>query len=128
MQLFSEQEYETAKFCFQRAGETFSEQWAEAAGLRSAAWSTSSSNFDVAEMFLKKAAKIFNSIGKLEEAAQCFYESKEYEMAGISFLSPKKTRKKKRKNYMYFCDQLFLSTKMKFDRSCYSVCNVLYSL
>lgn len=83
MQLFSEQNYETAKICFQRAGGTFLEQWAEAAGLRAAAWSTSNSNFDMAEVYLNKAAKIFKSIGKLDEAAQCFYESKEYEMEGM---------------------------------------------
>ncbi|PON60107.1 hypothetical protein TorRG33x02_285910 [Trema orientale] len=53
---------ETAKICFQRAGETSLEQWAEAAGLRAAAWSASNLNFDMAEMRLNKAAKIFKSL------------------------------------------------------------------
>lgn len=85
VQLFNEQKYEPAKMCFERAGEAFLAKWADASGLRAAAWNISTSNSDVAGMYLKNAATIFNSIGKFEAAAKCFYESKEYNLAGIFF-------------------------------------------
>ncbi|XP_024027743.1 TPR and ankyrin repeat-containing protein 1 [Morus notabilis] len=86
IKLFKEQKYEPAKMCFERAGEAFLAKWAEASGLRAAAWNISTSNSDVAGVYLKNAAIIFNSIEKFEEAAKCFYESKEYNLAGSIYL------------------------------------------
>lgn len=82
MQLFSERNFEAAKMCFERAGEEFFVKWAEAAGLRDAARNISCSNSTMVHSHLKKAAEIFNSIRKFEEAAQCFYESEEFALAG----------------------------------------------
>ena len=83
MQLFYENNYESAKMCFQRAGKTFHAKWAEATRLQADAWHISGSKSKDSQEYLKKAAELFDSIGKYETAAQCYYESDEYEKAGI---------------------------------------------
>ncbi|XP_062114591.1 uncharacterized protein LOC133825698 [Humulus lupulus] len=83
---FIKKKYKAAKECFHKAGETLLEQKAEAFFLRASAQSTYSTNFDKAEMYLNKAAKIFKSFGMFEQAVQCFYDSKNYAMAGSIYL------------------------------------------
>lgn len=72
--------------CFARAGDAFWEKSAEAAELRAVALSMSGSNSKMTDTYLKRAAEIFVSICKYEQAAQCYYESKDYEKAGLYFL------------------------------------------
>ncbi|XP_048319279.2 uncharacterized protein LOC107429676 isoform X2 [Ziziphus jujuba] len=86
VKLFHECNYESAKMCFQRAGNTVWEELAEAASLRASAQHISSSDTKKAHIYLKKAAKLYISIGKFELAAQCYYESNEYEEAGTIYL------------------------------------------
>ena len=83
MQLFNQNKYETARMCFDRAEEKRLKKWAEAAGLRASTWNVTCSNSYMAQINLRKAAKIFSSIGKFESSAQCFYECEDYELAGI---------------------------------------------
>lgn len=83
MQLFNQNKYETARMCFDRAGEQLLKKLSKATGLRASAWNVSSSNSNRAHVNLRKAAEIFSSIGKFESSAQCFYESEDYELAGI---------------------------------------------
>lgn len=68
--------------CFERAGDTFRAKMAEAS-LYQAAAHRSDPNSEMARKYIKKAAEIFDSIGKAESAARLFIEIEEYERAGI---------------------------------------------
>ncbi|KAM6546615.1 hypothetical protein CsatB_027351 [Cannabis sativa] len=83
---FIKKKYKAAKECFRKAGETLLEQQAEAFFLRASAQNICSYDFDRAKKYLHKAAVIFKSIGMFEQAVQCFYDSKNYEMAGSIYL------------------------------------------
>ena len=83
-QLFYQNNYEKARMCFERAGDRYWEKWATAAGLRAAANHMSCSNSQSMHINLMKAAETFDSIGKSELSAQCYYEANEYERAGIT--------------------------------------------
>ena len=63
--------------CFGRAKDEFWEKWAEAADLRGVALRVSGSNSKMSDTCLRRAAEIFDSICKYDQAAQCYYESKE---------------------------------------------------
>ncbi|KAL0005033.1 hypothetical protein SO802_012594 [Lithocarpus litseifolius] len=86
IELFYQNNYEMARMCFERAGERYWEKWAMAAGLRAAANHMSCSNSQLMHINLMKAAETFDSIGKSELSAQCYYEAKEYERAGTIYL------------------------------------------
>lgn len=68
--------------CFERAGDTFWAKLAEAS-LYQAAARQRESNSEIARNYLKKAAEIFDAIGKAESAARLFIEIEEYERAGM---------------------------------------------
>lgn len=68
--------------CFERAGDTFWAKLSEAS-LYQAAARRRDPNSETAHKYLKKAAEIFDSIGKAESAARLFIEIEEYERAGI---------------------------------------------
>lgn len=75
-----------ATICFERANDTYGEKLAKALGLRANADRLHGSNPEMASIARRQAADIFDSIGKAERAAECFYMLKEYERAGtISF-------------------------------------------
>lgn len=69
--------------CFERAGDELWEKRAKASGLKAGADRMRDSNPKVACTYLREAAEIFDSIGKAESAATCYYDSGEFEKAGI---------------------------------------------
>ncbi|RZC51571.1 hypothetical protein C5167_019991 [Papaver somniferum] len=87
IKLFNEGNFDMVTMCFERAGDSYKEKWAKAAGLRSAANQMSGSNSELARLFLTEAAEIFEAIGKFEIAAKCFIQLKEFERAGIIYLN-----------------------------------------
>ncbi|KAF2290039.1 hypothetical protein GH714_001200 [Hevea brasiliensis] len=86
MKFFYQQNYDKARFCFEKAGESYLEKWAVAAGSVSTADQMRDSNPKMADIHLTEAAHIYESIGKNESAALCFFELREYEKAGIIYL------------------------------------------
>ena len=82
MQLFWEKNYEMAIMCFEKAGERNWEKRAKAAGFRASAERIRDSNSKESCTYLRQAAEIFDSIGRFEAAAECFYDLREYERAG----------------------------------------------
>ncbi|RVW47883.1 hypothetical protein CK203_104295 [Vitis vinifera] len=92
MQLFYEHNYEMARMCFEKAGDTYNEKFVRAANLQALANSISSSSPQIAKNYLNEAADLFEGIGKAEYAAKCFFELKNYERADSSnsaILQPK---------------------------------------
>ncbi|KAJ6726124.1 MAMMARY TURMOR VIRUS RECEPTOR-like protein 1 2 MTVR1 2 [Salix purpurea] len=81
--LLREGNYEVATMCFERAGDERGEKLSKAAGLKAAADRMHSSNPEMASVARRQAAEIFESIGKAEYAAECFYMLKEYDRAGV---------------------------------------------
>ncbi|KAA8532354.1 hypothetical protein F0562_032391 [Nyssa sinensis] len=86
IKLFYEGNYKMAIMCFERAGDMYMERWAKAAELRVTADCMHGPNPERSRILLKEAAEIFDSIGKAELAAQCFFKSEEYERAGKIYL------------------------------------------
>ncbi|WCJ17628.1 P-loop containing nucleoside triphosphate hydrolases superfamily protein [Euphorbia peplus] len=84
--LLHERNYEMATMCFERAGDEYGEKLAKAAGLKAAADKMHGSNPEMASIARRQAAEIFESIGKDEYAAECFFLLKEYERAGKIYL------------------------------------------
>lgn len=69
--------------CFERAGDRHWEIYAKAAGLKAAAGRTYELNPEEASSILRQAAELFESINVYRKAADCFYELKEYDRAGL---------------------------------------------
>jgi len=69
--------------CFERARDEYGEKLSKATGLKAAADRMHSSNPEMASVARRQAAEIFESIGKAEYAAECFYMLKEYDRAGM---------------------------------------------
>ncbi|EEF38947.1 conserved hypothetical protein [Ricinus communis] len=86
IKFFHQMNYDQARFCFERAGESYWEKWAVAAGHRCTADNLRVSDPIIARVHLTQGAHMFESIGKNESAVQCFFELKEYEKAGIIYL------------------------------------------
>ncbi|PIA31055.1 hypothetical protein AQUCO_05300110v1 [Aquilegia coerulea] len=86
IKLFNEGNFEMATMCFERAGDSYREKWARAAGLRASSDRLRGSNSELAHNALQQAAKIYESINKAESAALCFIELKEYKRAGMVYL------------------------------------------
>ncbi|XP_042013425.1 uncharacterized protein LOC121761816 isoform X2 [Salvia splendens] len=82
IKLFWEKNYEMATMCFEKAGDETWEKRAKASGLRAVADSLRGSNSEEAATVLREAAEIFDSIDRVESAAECFYELGEFERAG----------------------------------------------
>ncbi|GMJ04494.1 hypothetical protein HRI_004118600 [Hibiscus trionum] len=78
--------YEMATICFERANDIYGEKLAKAHGLRANADRLHGSSPEMASTARRQAAEIFDSIGKAELAADCFYMLKEYERAGHIYL------------------------------------------
>ncbi|KAL6292651.1 hypothetical protein ACE6H2_000793 [Prunus campanulata] len=75
-----------ATMCFQRAGDTYWERRSKAAGLKVMADLKRTSNPKKANALLKEAGEIFESLGKADSAAQCFFDSGEYKRAARIYL------------------------------------------
>ncbi|XP_050210760.1 uncharacterized protein LOC126661049 [Mercurialis annua] len=84
--LLREGNFEMATMCFERAGDEYGEKLAKASGLKAAADKMHASNRESASIARRQAAEIFESIGKADYAAECFFILKEYERAGKIFM------------------------------------------
>ncbi|OMO72637.1 hypothetical protein COLO4_27520 [Corchorus olitorius] len=78
--------YVMATMCFERAHDIYGEKLAKAFGLTAEADRLHGLNPERASTARRQAAEIFYSIGKAEDAADCFYMLKEYEKAGQIYL------------------------------------------
>ena len=83
LQFFHQKIYEKARFYFERADEPYLEKWALATDLKWTAESLRSLDPIMSWIHLTQAAHMYESIGKNEPAAECFFELNEYEKAGI---------------------------------------------
>ncbi|KAJ0765120.1 putative TPR and ankyrin repeat-containing protein [Helianthus annuus] len=80
--LFFEKNYMMATMCFERAGDKMWETLAKASRLRSFGEHIRGTNPEAFIGYVKEAAGMFESIGKLESAASCFCDLGEYRRAG----------------------------------------------
>ncbi|GJZ98913.1 UvrD-like helicase, ATP-binding domain, P-loop containing nucleoside triphosphate hydrolase [Tanacetum coccineum] len=72
MQLFYENNFVMATLCFERAGDAVWEKFAKACGLRASADQIRGTHSESYFSYLREAAGMFESIGKLELAASCY--------------------------------------------------------
>ncbi|CAL5379006.1 unnamed protein product [Camellia sinensis] len=86
IKFFHEHNFKNAITCFERAGDTHWERYTKASQLRVAADQMRGRNTEMSDNNLRQAADIYESIGKHELAAQCFFELNEYERAGEIYL------------------------------------------
>ncbi|GKA24657.1 UvrD-like helicase, ATP-binding domain, P-loop containing nucleoside triphosphate hydrolase [Tanacetum coccineum] len=84
--LFYESNFVMATMCFERARDTMWEKLAKASGLRASADQMRGTNPEAFVGYLRDAAGMFESIGKLESAALCYCDLGEYERAGKIYL------------------------------------------
>ena len=75
-----------AAFCFERAGDKMWEKLAKACGLRASADQIRATHPESYFGYLKEAAGLFESIGKLDSAASCYCDLGEHERAGNFFI------------------------------------------
>ncbi|KAJ0719210.1 putative TPR and ankyrin repeat-containing protein [Helianthus annuus] len=80
--LFYEKNFVMATMCFERAGDTMWETLAKASGLRASGDQMRGTNPEAFISYVREAAGMFESVGKLESAALCFCDLGEYEKAG----------------------------------------------
>ncbi|WOH07546.1 hypothetical protein DCAR_0726978 [Daucus carota subsp. sativus] len=86
IKLFHEINYEMAMMCFERAGDTYWIKLSKASQCQAAARAREP-NSEIACTYLRKAAEIFDEIGKAESAARLFFEINEYERAGCIYFN-----------------------------------------
>ncbi|KAM3753517.1 hypothetical protein ACB098_03G099900 [Castanea mollissima] len=86
IKLYLEHKFEFAITCFERAGDIYWQRRSKAEGLRENADHMRGSNLEKANVMLRQAAEIFETIGKVDSAAQCFSDLGEYERAGRLYL------------------------------------------
>ena len=72
-----------ATMCFEKACDIYWEKRSRAAGLKALADCTQSSNPEKAKSFLREAASTFEDIGMAKKAALCFFDSGDYDRAGM---------------------------------------------
>ncbi|CAN0880576.1 TPR and ankyrin repeat-containing protein 1 [Linum grandiflorum] len=120
--LLQEGNYEMATLCFERAGDGQGEKLAKAARLRASADNIQSSNPEEASIFRKQAADIFESIGKTELAAECFYMLKDYEKAGNLYLRRGESAKVKAGDCFCLAGSFKLAADLYFDGSHFPRC------
>ncbi|GJZ09515.1 UvrD-like helicase, ATP-binding domain, P-loop containing nucleoside triphosphate hydrolase [Tanacetum coccineum] len=87
MQFFYGNNFVMATLCFERAGNTMWEKLAKASGLRASAYQMRGTNHEAFQGYVREAAGMFESIGKLELAASCYCDLREYERAGKIYVS-----------------------------------------
>ncbi|KAL6538714.1 hypothetical protein OROGR_012702 [Orobanche gracilis] len=127
IKLFWENNYEMAIMCFEKAGEETWEKRAKASGLRAAAYTLRSSNPEEANIMLREAAEIFDSIDKVESAAQCFCDLGDYERAGRIYLEKCGTSELKRAGECFCLARNYetaaeVYSNGNFFRECLSTC------
>nr|GEX90583.1 UvrD-like helicase, ATP-binding domain, P-loop containing nucleoside triphosphate hydrolase [Tanacetum cinerariifolium] len=84
--LFYENNFVMATFCFERAGDIMWEKLAKASKLRASDDQIRGTNHESYLGYLREAAGMYASVGKLESAALCYYDLGEYERAGKLYL------------------------------------------
>ncbi|XP_023769533.1 uncharacterized protein LOC111918090 isoform X2 [Lactuca sativa] len=84
--LFYENIFDMATMCFERAGDLKWETMAKAFDRRKSAEEIRGKNPEKASCYLREAAEMFESIRKLELAAECYCDLGEYERAGKIYL------------------------------------------
>ncbi|GKC19590.1 UvrD-like helicase, ATP-binding domain, P-loop containing nucleoside triphosphate hydrolase [Tanacetum coccineum] len=83
---FYENNFVMAKLCFEKAGDTMWEKMAKASDLRASADQMRRTNHEAFRGYVREAAEMFESIGKLEYAASCYCDLGEYERAGKIYM------------------------------------------
>nr|POE80701.1 tpr and ankyrin repeat-containing protein 1 [Quercus suber] len=86
IKLYYEHNFLSATKCFERAGDIYWQRRSKAAGLRKNADHMRGSNPETANVMLRQAAELFETIGKADSAAQCFSDLGEYGRAGRLYL------------------------------------------
>ncbi|KAM7274394.1 hypothetical protein ACFE04_029058 [Oxalis oulophora] len=86
IKLFSQNNYEMATMCFERAGDSYWERMAKAACLQVNAEHVRHSNPEEANAIMREAAELYDSIGKADSAAQCFFDLGDYKRAGEIYM------------------------------------------
>ncbi|CAB4320610.1 unnamed protein product [Prunus armeniaca] len=86
IKLYQDHNYKMARMCFEKAGDTFWKRLSEAAELKAKAHHMRTSNPEMANTMLRRAALIFEAIGLSVSAARCFYNLGEYKRAGYIYL------------------------------------------
>ncbi|URE05272.1 UvrD/REP helicase N-terminal domain [Musa troglodytarum] len=86
IELFNEGNFDLAAVCFEKAGDEYNEKWAKAAGLVAHADLIISTNTDMGEIALKRAAEIYESIDKPESAATCYIKLNDFKEAGMIYM------------------------------------------
>ncbi|KAI3817062.1 hypothetical protein L1987_10849 [Smallanthus sonchifolius] len=84
--LFYEKNFVMATMCFERAGDKMWETLAKASSLRASGDQMRGTNLEAFSSYVREAAGMFESIGKLEFAASCYCDLREYERAGKIYL------------------------------------------
>ncbi|XP_020524975.1 uncharacterized protein LOC18437732 [Amborella trichopoda] len=82
IKLFNDDNYEMATMCFERAGDVQGEKWARAAGLQATADRILLSDPQMARIAMVEAANIYETINKVELAANCYIKLEEFQKAG----------------------------------------------
>ncbi|KAI3734275.1 hypothetical protein L6452_13740 [Arctium lappa] len=83
--LYYENNFVMATMCFERAGDKMWEILARASGIRTRAEQMQGTNPEAASGYLREAAAMFESIGKLEPAASCYSDAAEAYAKGDQF-------------------------------------------
>ncbi|XP_062105588.1 uncharacterized protein LOC133817181 isoform X2 [Humulus lupulus] len=86
VKLYYAHNYEMATICFEKAHDTFWEMKSKAAGLQAMADHMLTSNPEVTSSFLRKAAKIFKTMGKFDSAMSCYRNLGDNEEIGLIYL------------------------------------------
>ncbi|KAK8549818.1 hypothetical protein V6N13_055384, partial [Hibiscus sabdariffa] len=84
--LLDQHNYAMATTCFEKANDTYGVKLSKALGLRAYADRLHGSKPETSSTSRRQAAEIFYSIGKAEQAAECYCMLKEYERAGQIYL------------------------------------------
>ncbi|PWA59878.1 uvrD-like Helicase, ATP-binding domain, P-loop containing nucleoside triphosphate hydrolase [Artemisia annua] len=86
LKLFYEKNFGMATICFERAGDVMWLKLAKACGLRASADQIRGTHPESYFGYLREAAGLFESIGKLDSAASCYCDLGEYERAGKIYM------------------------------------------
>ncbi|WJX52816.1 hypothetical protein P8452_38886 [Trifolium repens] len=125
--LYYQNNYEMATMCFERAGDSYWEKKSKAAGLRATAHRLHDLNAEDANAVLREAAEIFESIGMVESAAQCFSDLGDYERAGKLYLEKNEEPDLKRAGdcfYLAGCHEMAAQVYARgsFFSDCLNIC------
>ncbi|XP_047071019.1 uncharacterized protein LOC124679269 [Lolium rigidum] len=123
IKLFNERQFEMAAMCFEKAGDTYREKWARAAGLLATADRVMSTNLETGQSSLQKASEIYESIGMHEKAASCYIRVGDYERAGMVYMQKCGTSRLEDAGDCYAVTECWLqAAEAYFKAKCYAKC------